>query len=301
MQNNYLISERCDVAKTVQIGRHSVGEEAPVLIIAEIGINHNGDLELCKRLIEAAATARADVVKFQKRTVDVVYSAEELDRPRDNPFGPTNGDLKRGLEFGSDDYDVIAKACVDLGLDWTASCWDEQSVDFLDAYDPPFYKIASASLTDDALLQRHRESGKPIVLSTGMSSLSEIDHAVEVLGSDQLALLQCTSTYPTNPDELNLRAIGSLRDRYGIPVGFSGHDASIATSAAAVALGACIVERHLTLDRSIWGSDQSASLEPNEFAQLVSEIRLVERALGDGEKRAFESEIPVRDKLRRVL
>lgn len=269
-------------------------------MIAEIGINHNGDIELCKEMIRAAATAGADAVKFQKRTVDVVYSQEELARPRDNPFGPTNGDLKRGLEFGRQSYDEIAKECETLGLMWTASCWDEASVDFLEQYDPPFYKIASASLTDDELLRRHRETAKPIVLSTGMSSVEEIDHAVEILGTNCLVLLQCTSTYPTSPSELNLRAIGTLHDRYQVPVGFSGHDSSISTSAAAVALGACVIERHLTMDRGLWGSDQSASLDPGEFAQLIADIRLVEQALGDGIKRAFESEIPVLEKLRRV-
>lgn len=288
------------MTKTVQIGSHAVGEDSPVFVIAEIGINHNGDIEICRDLIRAAADAGADAVKFQKRTVEVVYSAEELERPRENPFGPTNGDLKRGLEFDEKGYDAIAETCASLGVMWTASCWDEGSVDFLESYDPPFYKIASASLTDDSLLRRHAATGRPIVLSTGMSSLEEIDHAVEILGRDKLVLLQCTSTYPTDPDELNLRAIKALQDRYNVPVGFSGHDANISTSAAAVALGACLVERHLTLDRSLWGSDQSASLEPNEFAQLVSDIHLVERALGDGIKRPFDSEIPVLEKLRRV-
>lgn len=288
------------MTKTVHIGEHAVGEDGPVLVIAEIGINHNGDIGLCKELIGAAAKAGADVVKFQKRTVEVVYSEEELNRSRDNPFGSTNGDLKRGLEFGRDDYDAIAETCASLGIMWTASCWDEGSVDFLEHYEPPFYKIASASLTDDGLLHRHLETGRPIVLSTGMSSLEEIDHAVDLIGSHPLVLLQCTSTYPTDPDELNLRAIPSLGERYGVPVGFSGHDTSISTSAAAVALGACVIERHLTMDRTLWGSDQSASLEPDELANLVAEIQLVERALGDGKKRAFASEIPVLEKLRRV-
>lgn len=284
----------------VDLGVRPVGKGEPVLVIAEIGINHNGDLDLCRDLIAASAKAGAEVVKFQKRTVEVVYSREELARPRENPFGPTNGDLKRGLEFGADDYAEIAKLCSTLGISWTASCWDEASVDFLEQFEPKFYKIASASLTDDALLRHHKATGRPVALSTGMSSIEEIDHAVEVLGTDSLVLLQCTSTYPTAPDELNLRAIVTLRERYGVPIGFSAHDANLATSAAAVSLGACIIERHVTMDRSLWGSDQAASLEPNEFAQLVSDLRTVELALGDGVKRVFDSEIPVREKLRRV-
>jgi N-acetylneuraminate synthase len=288
------------MTESVSLGQHTVGPQQPALIIAELGINHNGDVNLCQKLIAASAEAGAQVVKFQKRTVDVVYTAEELARPRENPFGATNGDLKRGLEFGTAEYDEIAQMCSTLGLEWTASCWDEASVDFLDAYDPPFYKIASASLTDDNLLRKHRETGKPIVLSTGMSSVEEIDHAVEVLGSEDLVLMQCTSTYPTDPDELNLRAIGFLSERYGVPVGFSAHDPHIATSAAAVALGACVIERHVTVDRTLWGSDQSASLEPSELRDLTSAVRLVERALGDGQKRVFDSEVPVREKLRRV-
>jgi N-acetylneuraminate synthase len=288
------------MSKRVEIGVRPVGAGEPALVLAEIGINHNGDLEICKQLIAAAAEAGCEAVKFQKRTVDVVYTAEELARPRENPFGPTNGDLKRGLEFDGDAYGEIAKMCASLGVGWSASCWDEGSVDFLEEFDPPFYKIASASLTDDALLRRHLATSKPVVLSTGMSSLEEIDHAVEILGTDRLVLMQCTSTYPTSPDELNLRAIAALQDRYDVPVGFSAHDGNLATSSAAVALGACVVERHLTLDRTMWGSDQSASLEPGELSQMVNDIRIVELALGDGVKRVYDSEVPVREKLRRV-
>jgi N-acetylneuraminate synthase len=288
------------MSNEVAFGPRLVGEGQPVMVIAEIGINHNGDVDLCKDLITASAEAGCDVVKFQKRTVDVVYSTDELARPRENPFGVTNGDLKRGLEFDEFAYAEIAKLCASLGVAWTASCWDEASVDFIEQFDPPFYKIASASLTDAGLLRHHKETGRPIVMSTGMSSLEEVDRAVEILGTGRLVLMQCTSTYPTDPDELNLRAIATLQARYGVPVGFSGHDRSIATSVAAVALGACVVERHITLNRDLWGSDQSASLEPGEIAQLVRDIRDVERAMGDGLKRIYESEIPVREKLRRV-
>ncbi|NNN20347.1 MAG: N-acetylneuraminate synthase [Acidimicrobiaceae bacterium] len=288
------------MTNAVDLGFCKVGDGHPVLVIAEIGINHNGDLDLCRQIMAAATEAGCGAVKFQKRTIDLVYSAEELDRPRDSPFGSTNRDLKSGLEFGDDAYDQIAELCTSLGVAWTASCWDENSVAFIERYEPPFYKIASASLTDDNLLRRHRETGRPLVLSTGMSSLAQIDHAVEILGNESLILMQCTSAYPTIPDELNLRVIDTLKKRYGVPVGFSAHDQSLAASVAAVALGACIIERHVTIDRSMWGSDQAASLEPKELTELIHDVRLVERSLGDGIKRVYESEISVCNKLRRI-
>jgi N-acetylneuraminate synthase len=270
------------------------------MVVSEIGINHNGDLQICKDLIEASTKAGCEVVKFQKRTVETVFTQEELARPRESPFGTTNGDLKRGLEFGPEEYHAIDEFCQALGVQWTSSCWDESSVDVLEPFEPPFYKIASASLTDDGLLHRHRATGRPIVLSTGMSTLAEIDHAVEVLGTDDLVLLHCTSTYPSSADELNLRAIAAMRDRYEVPVGYSGHEQELSTTVAAVALGACVVERHVTLDRAMWGSDQPASLEPDEIARLVTDIRGVERALGDGQKRVYDSELPIKAKLRRI-
>jgi N-acetylneuraminate synthase len=277
-----------------------VGDGQPCLFIAEIGINHNGDLGIARRLISAASAAGAEVVKFQKRTVEVVYSQAELQRPRESPFGDTNGALKYGLEFGIGQYDAIDVECKGLGLMWTASCWDEASVDFMERYDPPFYKVASACLTDSALLKHHRSTHRPIVLSTGMSTLAQIDRAVDVLGTDQLILLHTTSTYPASVDELNLRVMQALRVRYRVPVGYSGHEAGLAPSCAAVALGACIVERHITLDRTMWGSDQAASVEPHGFARMVKDCRAIERALGDGTKVVLPGEIPVRDKLRRV-
>lgn len=286
--------------KPVKLGSRLVGDGEPCLFIGEIGINHNGDLDLCRRLIAASAGAGCEAVKFQKRTVEVVYDAADLARPRENPFGPTNGDLKRGLELGVEAYDAIADLCLAEGMAWTASCWDEGSVDFMERYSPPFYKIASASLTDDGLLRHHRSTGRPLVLSTGMSSLAEIDHAVEVLGTEDLVLLHCTSTYPSVAEELNLRAIPVLAERYGVPVGYSGHEREIGPSIAAVALGACVVERHITLDRSMWGSDQSASLEPGEIRSLVDTVRTIEPSLGDGIKRVYDSEVPIRAKLRRV-
>lgn len=285
--------------KTIKIGNRAVGENQPCLFIAEIGINHNGDLDLAKQLIEAASRAGVEMVKFQKRTVDVVYSAEELARPRENPFGTTNGDLKRGLEFGKAQFDEIDRCCHEHGLMWTASCWDEGSVDFISAYAPPCFKIASASLTDDGLLRHHRATGKPIILSTGMSTIEEIDHAVSVLGTEQLVLLHTTSTYPSKLDELNLRMVQTLSDRYGVPCGYSGHETGLATSVAAVTLGATVIERHITMDRALWGSDQAASIEPHGFQRLVKDCRTVEAALGDGQKVVYQSELPVKAKLRR--
>jgi len=277
-----------------------VGDGHPALVLAEIGINHNGDMQVAKKLIDVAAFAGCEAVKFQKRTVDVVYTPEELAKPRESPFGETNGDLKRGLEFGQAEYEEIDAYCHSKGIAWTASCWDESSVDFIDQFDPPFYKIASASLTDDALLRHTRSKGKPIVLSTGMSTLDQIDHAVGLLGKRDLVLLHSCSTYPAQYPELNLKVIPVLRERYGVPIGYSGHETGIASSVAAAVLGACIVERHVTLDRSLWGSDHAASLEPNGIMRVIRDIRLVEAALGDGVKTVFPSEIPVMQKLRRV-
>ena len=284
----------------LKIGDKVVGPGQPCYVIAEIGINHNGDLDVCRKLIDAAVAAGCDAVKFQKRTVDVVYTPEELAKPRENPFGPTNGDLKRGLEFDEAAYRAIDAHCKAKGIAWFASCWDEASVDFIDRFNPPAYKIASASLTDDALLAYTRAKGKPIILSTGMSTLEQVDQAVRVLGSKDLILLHTCSAYPSMYEELNLKVITTLRNRYKVPVGYSGHETGIPSSAATIALGACVVERHVTLDRSMWGSDQAASLEPNGLHRLVRDIRLIETALGDGVKRVEEREVPVRDKLRRV-
>ena len=285
---------------TVKIGNKLVGEGQPCYIIAEIGINHNGDLDLTKRLISVAVAAGCDAVKFQKRTVEVVYTAEELAKPRENPFGTTNGDLKYGLEFDEEDYKEIAAFCQSVKIPWFVSPWDEGSVDFMEKFDTPVYKIASASLTDDNLLKHVRKTGKPVIASTGMSTYAEIDHAVEVLGKKDLVLMHTTSTYPANYDELNLRAIPTMAQKYGVPIGYSGHETGIPTSVAAAVLGACMVERHITMDRAMWGSDQAASLEPNGISRLVRDIRLCEQSMGDGVKRVYEEEIPVMKKLRRV-
>ena len=284
----------------VMIGDTPVGDGAPVYVVGEIGINHNGDLGIARKLIDVASLAGCRGVKFQKRTIEVVYSAEELARPRDNPFGPTNGDLKRGLELSTDHFHNIDRYCREKNIQWFASCWDEESVDFMEQFDPPAYKIASASMTDDGLLRHHRQTGRPMIMSTGMSELAQVDHAVEVVGTDDLIILHTTSAYPAKTHDLNLRMIPVLRERYGVPVGYSGHETGLAPSVAAAALGACMVERHISLDRAMWGSDQAASVEPQGLMKLIRDIRIVEAALGDGVKRVTEDELPVMKKLRRV-
>jgi N-acetylneuraminate synthase len=288
------------VRKTVKLGSKVIGDGYPCYVIAEIGINHNGSLDLAKQLIDAAQASGCDAVKFQKRTVEVVYTPEELAKPRENPFGQTNGDLKRGLEFGLKEYQEIDKYCQERGIDWFASCWDEASVDFIEQFDPPCYKVASPCITNDALLRHHRKTGKPVIISTGMSELSIIDHAVKVLGGEGLAIMHCTSTYPSRPDELNLKGIVTLMQRYDVPIGYSGHEVGLFTSFAAAVLGATIVERHITLGRSMWGSDQAASVEPKGVKMLVDNIRNWEVARGDGNIRIYASEVPIMKKLRRV-
>jgi N-acetylneuraminate synthase len=269
-------------------------------VVAEIGINHNGDIAIAKKLIDVAAASGCQAVKFQKRTINVVYSTEELARLRESPFGTTNGDLKYGLEFELEQYREINRYSKERKIDWFASCWDEASVDFIDQFGVSCFKIASASLTDDNLLRYTRSKGRPILLSTGMSTIDQIDHAVELLGKEDLILLHTCSTYPALYEELNLRVIPMLLNRYGIPVGYSGHETGLSTSISTISLGACVVERHITLDRAMWGSDQAASVEPQGFAHMVRDIRLVETAMGDGIKRLGEREEPIMKKLRRV-
>lgn len=288
------------MAKKVRIGDRLVGNGEPCFIIAEIGINHNGRVDIAKKLIDIAVSSGCDAVKFQKRTIDAVYTQEELNMPRPNPFGETNGDLKRGLEFGYKEYEEINEYCKYKGIMWFASCWDEDSVDFISYFDTPCYKISSASLTDDKLLHYTRSKGKPILLSTGMSTQEEIDHSIKVLGEENLILFHCTSTYPTDSNEINLSIISDYKQRYSFPIGFSGHERGITPSILAVALGANIIERHVTLDRTMWGSDQAASLEPEGLFRLVRDIKQVPDLLGDGKKIVYDSEKPIIKKLRRV-
>ncbi len=287
--------------QVLRIGDRAVGDGKPCYVIAEIGINHNGDIEVARRLIAAASVAGADAVKFQKRTPELAVPPEQRDILRETPWGLiTYMAYRNKVEFGRDEYAEVGRFAREHRLAWFASCWDEKSVDFMESFAPPCYKIASACLTDDALLRRHRATGRLIVLSTGMSTLEQIDHAVNVLGTRDLILLHCTSTYPARTEELNLRGIATLRERYHVPVGYSGHEVGLATTLAAVTLGACVVERHITLDRAMWGSDQAASVEPHGFSRLVRDIRAVEAAMGDGQVRLLESEKPLLAKLRRV-
>lgn len=287
--------------KKVKIGKKIIGSDEPCFIIAEIGINHNGSVEIAKRMIDVAKTMGCDAVKFQKRTIDVVYTKEELDIPRESIFGNINRQLKEGLEFNYEAYCEIDKYCKERDIIWFASCWDEASVDFIEQFDVPCYKIASASLTDDNLLKHIKSKGKPILLSTGMSSLSQIDHAISILGEDDLVLYHTTSTYPTDLDEINLNVIKELKERYSCPIGYSGHERGVMPSVLAVAYGATSVERHITLDRTMFGSDQVASLEPQGLYRLVRDIRQVPIVSGDGVKKVYNSELPIIKKLRRKV
>lgn len=285
--------------KEVQIGDKIIGDNHSCFIIAEIGINHNGDIELAKTLIDMAVKNGCDAVKFQKRTIDVVYSAQELAKERTSPFGNTNGDLKRGLEFGIKEYTQIDEYCKSRGIIWFASCWDEEAVDFIDQFNPPCYKIASASLTDDNLLKYTKSKGRPILLSTGMSTMKQIEHAVKILGEKDLVLYHCTATYPTANEEINLKVIETFRKKFNCPIGFSGHEKGIAPSLISAVLGANSVERHITIDRTLWGSDHAASLEPSGLFRMVRDIKMMPVLLGDGVKKVYESEVPIIQKLRR--
>jgi N-acetylneuraminate synthase len=287
---------------TVTIGTRSVGPGQPVFVIAEIGINHNGSLELAKKLIDGAVLAGADAVKFQKRTPELCVPRDQWDVERETPWGRmTYIAYRHRVEFTAEDYARIDRHCRERSILWFASCWDEQAVEFMEQFDPPCYKAASAALTDTALLRRKKATGRPLIISTGMSTMEEIETAVDSVGQENLLIAHSTSTYPCPPAELNLRMIQTLHARYpGVPVGYSGHEVGLAPTWAAVALGASFVERHITLDRSMWGSDQAASVEVGGFMRLVSNIRDVEAALGDGIKRVYEAELGQRKKLRRI-
>jgi len=289
------------VSKLLRIGSKIVGQGCPVYVIGEIGINHNGDIDVAKQLIDSAAEAGCDAVKFQKRTPEVCVPPEQRDVMRDTPWGRmTYMEYRHRVEFDAEQYAEIDDYCREQGIAWFASCWDEPSIDFIEQFNPVCYKVASASITDDALLSHTVATGRPVLLSTGMSTLEEIKHAVSLCDQDQLAILHSTSSYPCPPDQLNLRMIPALAEMYDCPIGYSGHEVGLSTTCGAVALGATIVERHITLDRAMWGSDQSASVEPWGLKRLVRDIRVFEKALGDGVKRVYESEIPIRKKLRRA-
>ena len=289
------------MTKTVKIGSHEIGAGQPVYVIAEIGINHNGDLATAIDLMQAAKVAGCDAVKFQKRTPSLCVPADQQQVMRETPWGMmTYLEYKERTEFWDDEYRAIDKNAQMLELDWFASPWDIPSVEFLEKFAPVCYKIASASITDDALLQTIASTRRPVIMSTGMSTLDEIDHAVGLLSDVPLVLAHATSTYPCPPKELNLRVISELEGRFGVPVGYSGHETGLQTTVAAVAMGAAFVERHITLDRAMWGTDHAASVEPGGFHRLVRDIRTVEAAFGDGVKRVYDSEVPIRAKLRKV-
>ena len=289
------------MTREVQIGMRWVGDGHPAYIIAEAGINHNGDIENAKKLIEAAKHAGVDAVKFQKRTPELCVPPEQRSQMRETPWGYiTYMEYRQKTEFGQPEYDEIARFCKEIGIDWFVSVWDEEAVNFMERYDPICYKIPSASLTDLNLLKHLRKTGRPLILSTGMSTMEQIKKSVASIGEDKLVLTHATSTYPCDPHELNLRMIETLRKTFTCPVGYSGHEVGLVTSAVAVGLGACMVERHITLDRAMWGSDQAASVEPGGFERLVKYIRVTEESIGDGVKRVYDSELSSLKKLRRI-
>lgn len=286
----------------VSVGKKAIGAGEPVYIIAEIGINHNGDIEIAKQLMDVAVETGCDAVKFQKRTPEICVPEEQKSIPRETPWGSmTYFEYKKRNEFEQKEFEQIDAYAKKIGIDWFASPWDVPSVDFLEGFNVPCQKIASACLTDSELLTAINKTKTTTILSTGMSSMQEIDKAVSLLNDVPLAIAQATSTYPAEASELNLRAIQTFSEKYKVPVGYSGHERGLQVTIAAVALGATFIERHITLDRSMWGTDHSASLEPEGLKKLVRDIRIVELALGDGKKKVYESEIPIRAKLRRVL
>lgn len=288
--------------KTFKVSdKRSIGAGHPVYVIAEIGINHNGSLDIARSLIDEAVVAGCDAVKFQKRTPELCTPKDQWHLERDTPWGRmTYINYRHMIELGYEEYEEIDQYCREKGIDWFVSCWDEDSVDFMEQFNPGVYKFASASLTDHSLIAKVKATGKPYILSTGMSTMDEIRDAVDKFGTDDLMIAHSTSAYPCPPQELNLRMVGTLEDMYpDTPVGYSGHETGLATTLAAVALGACFVERHFTLDRAMWGSDHAASVEPQGMQRLVRDIRDLEVALGDGVKRVYESEMGAMKRLRR--
>lgn len=279
-----------------------VGDGHPAYVIAEVGINHNGYLDVAKKIIDAAVHAGADAVKFQKRIPDVATPPEQQNQMRETPWGYiTYLDYRHKVEFNKEQYREIDRYCRERKIDWMVSVWDEGSVDFMESFDTPAYKVPSASLTDHKLLKYVRRTGRSMIISSGMSTMDQIRRGVDAIGEDNLIIMHCTSTYPCEPEELNLKMIETLRQEFpNIPIGYSGHEVGLVPSAIAVALGASSVERHITLDRAMWGSDQAASVEPQGFERLVKYIRVTEAALGDGVKKVYESEKPSRMRLRRV-
>jgi N-acetylneuraminate synthase len=287
------------MSRVLDLGGRKVGEGQPTYIIAEVGINHNGSVEIAKRLIDVAKAAGCDAVKFQKRTPEKCVPENQRDRMRETPWGYISYmDYRYKVEFGQEEFQQIDNYCRAQKIDWFVSCWDPDSVEFMKQFRTPCIKIPSASLTDRELLESCKASGEPLMLSTGMSSMDQIRAAVKLLGTDKLLLAHATSTYPCPNEELNLHMINTLQREYPCPIGYSGHEVGLATTVAAVALGACFIERHITLDRAMWGSDQAASVEPGGFRRLVKDIRAVDASLGDGIKHVYESEVAAASRLR---
>ncbi len=287
--------------RTIQIRDRIIGDNQSTYIIAEIGINHNGSLEIAKKLIDSAASSGCDAVKFQKRTPHLCVPAQQQGVMKRTPWGTmTYLEYRDRVEFNEDEYREIDRYCKEKDIMWFASCWDEPSVDFLEQFSPVCHKVCSAALTNDNLLWRLNATGRPIILSTGMSTMKEIRHAVSLLNQDRLLIAHCTSSYACKPEELNLNMIKTLRREFNCPIGYSGHELGLVTTCAAVAIGASFVERHITLDRSMWGNDQKASLEPGDLRRLVTDIREIEKALGDGIKQVYASEEAALVKLRKI-
>jgi len=290
------------MAREIKFGNRMVGDGYPAYIIAEVGINHNGDVEIAKKIIDAAVHAGADAVKFQKRTPEISTPPDQQAQMRETPWGYiTYLHYRYKVEFNEEQYREIDRYCKEKKIDWLVSVWDEPSVDFMEKFETPAYKIPSASLTDHKLLKYVRKTGKALIISTGMSTMNQIHRAVDVVGTEDLIIMHCTSTYPCEPEELNLNMIGTLRKEFlNNPIGYSGHEVGLVPSAVAIALGASSIERHITLDRAMWGSDQAASVEPGGFERLVKYIRVIEAALGDGVKKVYESEKGSIKRLRRI-
>ena len=288
------------MTREIKLGDRIVGDGHPTYVIAEIGINHNGDVQAAKDLIKAARDAHVDAVKFQKRTPEICVPDKQKGQMRDTPWGYISYlDYRYKVEFGQKEYEEIDAYCRSLGIDWLASAWDVPSLEFIDAFNPPAHKVPSALLTDHNLLRAIKATGRPVILSTGMSTMDEIEDAVKFLDMDNLLICHTTSSYPCPPEELNLEMIHTLKNKFQCPIGYSGHEVGLVTTAVAVAMGACMVERHVTLDRAMWGSDQAASVEPQGVRTLVKYIRVTEKSLGDGKKKVYDSEQSSIKKLRR--
>ncbi len=288
------------MTREINLGDRKVGDGHPTYIVAEVGINHNGSVQTAKELIKAAAEAGVDAVKFQKRTPEICVPDHQKNQMRDTPWGYiTYLEYRHIVEFGQAEYEEIDACCKSFGIDWLASSWDVPSLEFIDTFSPPAHKVPSALITDHELLRAIKKTGRPVILSTGMSTMDEIEEAVAILNSDNLLICHTTSSYPCPPEELNLKMIKTLLDKFSCPIGYSGHEVGLVPSALAVAMGACLVERHVTLDRAMWGSDQAASVEPHGVRTLVKYVRVTEKAMGDGEKHVYESEQSSLNKLRR--